>query len=170
MLDFQGLHHVLVSLRVSVNCRNGFTKKVLCSGLITMSRRQVKINPHDRKKIVMGLSHWPLSRRSSSWEMPLYRNYNRSSVYIALRECVFVCVCLCVFYFILFIFILFCVFFLLVPCFASFSCFIACCLRFPYIFNFLYAWHFFSIQYRNPVVLFPVRRFVCWILSLCLKQ
>ena len=30
-----------------------------------------------------------------------------------------------------------------------------CCLRFPYIF---------------PVVLFPGRRFVCWILSLCLKQ
>ena len=39
-----------------------------------------------------------------------------------------------------------------------------------YIFNFLYAWHLFSIQYRNPVVLFPGRRFVCWILSLCLKQ
>ena len=27
-----------------------------------------------------------------------------------------------------------------------------------------------SIQYRNPVVLFPGCRFVCWILSLCLKQ
>ena len=37
--------------------------------------------------------------------------------------------------------------------------------------NFLYAWHLFSIQYRNPVVLFPGRRrFVCWILSLCLKH
>ena len=46
----------------------------------------------------------------------------------------------------------------------------ACCLRFPYIFNFLYAWHLFSIQYLNPVVFFPGRRFVCWILSLCLKQ
>ena len=57
-----------------------------------------------------------------------------------------------------------------VACFASFSCFIACCPRFPYIFNFLYAWHLFSIQYRNPVILFPGRRFVCWILSLCLKQ
>ena len=45
-----------------------------------------------------------------------------------------------------------------------------CCLRFPYIFHFLYAWHLFSIQYRNPVVLFPGYRFVCWILSLCLKQ
>ena len=44
-------------------------------------------------------------------------------------------------------------FFLFVSCFASLSCFIACC------FNFLYTWH-----------LFPGRRFVCWILSLCLKQ
>ena len=47
---------------------------------------------------------------------------------------------------------------------------VPCKLRFPYIFNFLYAWHLFSIQYRNPVVLFPGRRFVCRILSLCLKQ
>ena len=43
-------------------------------------------------------------------------------------------------------------------------------MRDPYIFNFLYAWHLFSIQYQNPVVLFSGRRFVCWILSLCLKQ
>ena len=43
--------------------------------------------------------------------------------------------------------------------FASFSCFIACCPRFPYIFNFVYASHLFSIQYRTQEPCFVVADF-----------
>ena len=94
-------------------------------------------------------------------------NTKLGAIWFSTGSCVRLWVC--AFYFIYYypFFVSSC-FFLFVPCFASFSCFIACCLRHTSLTFFILDTCFNPI--RNPVVLFPGRRFVCWILSLCLKQ